>query len=73
MIDPAEFDFIDTPSEEFRFILIHPEEGVLFFRDPQIRDEYAAEAAKDLAGDEMLSELCCAEIDTLFEPTGRVH
>lgn len=73
MIDPAEFDFVNTPSEEYRFILIHPEEGVMFFRNPQTRDESAEEAAADLAGSDLLSELCCGELDVLFEPHGLVH
>lgn len=73
MINYAEFDFVDKPSEEFRFVLIHPEEGVLFFSNPQTRDEYAEEAAADLAGSDLLCELCCGEIDILFEPHGLVH
>lgn len=73
MINPDDIDFTDYPSEEFRFVLIHPREGVLFFSNPQIRDEYAEEAAADLAGSDLLSELCCGELDVLFEPHGLVH
>lgn len=73
MINPEEIDFTDHPSEEFRFVLIHPEEGVMFFSNPQTRDEYADEAAADLAGSDLLCELCCGEIDILFEPHGLVH
>ena len=45
----------------------------MFFSNPQTRDEYADEAAADLAGSDLLCELCCGEIDILFEPHGRVH
>ena len=72
MINPEEFDFVDTPSALFRFVLIHPIEGVMYFANPQIRDEYAEEAAKDLTGDDLLG-LCGAEIDILFDLPERVH
>lgn len=30
-------------------------------------------ACADLAGSDLLSELCCGELDVLFEPHGLVH
>lgn len=68
-----EFSIQSYPTEEYRWVVIHPHEGTLFFPTQEQRDQYAEEAAVDLAGSDLLSELCCGELDVLFEPHGRVH
>ena len=73
MTDLDEMDIRTCPSEEFRWVLIHPYEGVLYFSSQEDRDEYAADALIDMEGDRRLGLMCAAEIDTLFVENNHVH
>lgn len=73
MTDLDEIEIRGIPSEEFRWVLIHPYEGVLYFRAQDERDAYATESVLDMEGDRRLDLMCCAEIDTLFMENAHVH
>ena len=68
-----EFAIQSYPTEEFRWVVIHPNKGALFFATQFERDQYAEDAAIDMGGDPSLSRLCCAEVDALFVPLTAVH
>ena len=68
-----EFEIQSYPTEEYRWVVIHPHNGTLFFCTQEQRDQYAEDAAIDMGGDPSLSRLCCAEVDALFIPMTAVH
>lgn len=71
----ADFDFSiqSYPTEEYRWVVIHPHEGTLFFPTQEQRDQYAEDAAIDMGDDPCLDKLCCAEVDALFVRTRDLH
>ena len=68
-----EFAVQSFPTEEYRWVVIHPHRGALFFSTQFERDLYAEEAATALGNDTNLYLLCCAEVDALFVRTRGLH
>lgn len=68
-----EFAVQSYPTEEYRWVVIHPNKGALFFATQFERDLYAEEAATAMGDDQNLYLLCCAEVDALFIPMTAVH